>query len=268
MAVPRKPRIAAPRVRTKTKPRAAEREICVGVAGWSIPSRYKDDLPGDGSHLQRYAERLNAVEINTSFYKHHRPQTYARWAASVPPHFRFSVKVPRALTHDGELTADPDILDQYIEEISGLGDKLGVLLLQLPPKLEYKRRAASQFFKAIQRRIDVPIACEPRHASWGSEQANALLNDFSVARVAADPPLWPGADEPGGWPGLVYFRWHGQPRKYYSDYGASCLQKLETEMAASRAKRVWAIFDNTAHGHALGNALTVSAAVAREKPRD
>jgi uncharacterized protein YecE (DUF72 family) len=238
--------------------RLKKRMIYVGVAGWSIPSRYKDEFPGAGSHLQRYAERLNAVEINSSFHRHHRVQTYARWAESVPPHFRFSVKMPRALTHEGELTARADVLDRFVEEVGGLGDKLGVLLVQLPPKLEFNRRAASQFFKAVQRRLDVPLACEPRHPTWGPERADKLLVDHQIARVAADPVLWPGANEPGGWPGLVYFRWHGQPRKYYSDYGADCLAKLEAAVAAARAKQVWAIFDNTAHGHALGNALAIA----------
>lgn len=247
--------------------RSKKCEIRVGVAGWSIPSRYKDELPGVGSHLQRYAERLNAVEINSSFHRHHREQTYARWAGSVPPHFRFSVKVPRALTHEGELTARADVLDRFVEEVRGLGDKLAVLLVQLPPKLEFNRRAASQFLKAVQRRVDVPLACEPRHPSWSSKQATALLVDYSVARVAADPPPWSGADEPGGWPGLVYFRWHGQPRKYYSDYGAECLAKLKAQMLTSRATQVWAIFDNTAHGYALENALTMSDAIERPRSR-
>jgi uncharacterized protein YecE (DUF72 family) len=243
--------------------RHRKREIRVGVAGWSIPSRYKDELPGAGSHLQRYAARLNAVEINSAFHRHHRAQTYARWADSVPRQFRFAVKMPRALTHEGELTARADVLDRFVEEVSGLGDKLGVLLVQLPPKLEFNRRAANQFFKAVQRRLDVPIACEPRHASWGSEKANELLVERHIARVAADPVLWPGAGEPGGWPGLVYFRWHGQPRKYYSDYGADCLAKLKAAVVASRAKQVWAVFDNTAHGYALSNALAVADAMTR-----
>ncbi|MDY6949603.1 MAG: DUF72 domain-containing protein [Pseudomonadota bacterium] len=232
--------------------------IYVGVAGWSIPARYQDEFPGAGSHLQRYAERLSAVEINSSFQRHHRAQTYARWAGSVPAHFRFSVKMPRALTHEGELTARADVLDRFVEEVRGLADKLAVLLVQLPPKLAFDRRAASQFFKAVQRRLDVPLVCEPRHPTWGSVQANDLLVGHRIARVAADPVPWPGAGEPGGWPGLVYFRWHGQPRKYYSDYGAACLAKLQAEVVAARAKQVWAIFDNTAHGHALGNALATA----------
>jgi uncharacterized protein YecE (DUF72 family) len=247
-----------PRKRIPSRARCA---TYVGAAGWSIPARYKDDLPGSGSHLERYAQRLNAVEINSSFHRHHRAQTYARWAASVPAHFRFSVKVPRALTHEGELIARPDVLDQFIEEIHGLGSKLAVLLVQLPPKLEFNVTSAKRFFNAIHRRIDVCLACEPRHPSWGSDRAESLLIDLAISRVAADPPLWPGADVPGGCDEFAYFRWHGQPRKYYSDYGEECLATLERQMAQSHATQTWAIFDNTAHGFALNNALAVADAV-------
>jgi uncharacterized protein YecE (DUF72 family) len=262
-AVPRKKQTLARKTSRKVSPRERAREVYVGVAGWSIPSRYKDELPGAGSHLQRYAERLNAVEINSSFHRHHRALTYARWAASVPAHFKFSVKLPRALTHEGELAATPEVLDRFMEEVQGLGNKLGVLLVQLPPKLEFNRRVAGQFFRSLQRRVDVPLVCEPRHASWSTEQADTLLCDYDIARVAADPPPWPGAEVLGGSPGLVYFRWHGQPRKYYSDYGADCLAKLKAQMLAAPSARLWAIFDNTAHGYALGNALAVADAVAR-----
>jgi len=234
--------------------------IYTGTAGWTIASRYQDRLAGSGSHLERYARRLNAVEINSSFRRHHRVQTYARWTRSVPPHFRFSVKVPRTLTHDGELTAQPEVLDQFIEEVLGLGPKLGVLLVQLPPRLAFDKSVARAFFSELRKRIDVQIACEPRHSSWSSDTANGVLAAYEVARVAADPPSRAGAGEPGGCEQLAYFRWHGEPRKYYSDYDAERLAFLQQRMsvASQRASDVWAIFDNTVLGFALGNALAVA----------
>ena len=234
--------------------------IHIGTAGWTIASRYQDALAGSGSHLERYAQRLNAVEINSSFRRHHRVQTYARWASSVPTHFRFSVKVPRALTHDGELTLRPEVLDPFIEEVLGLGRKLGVLLVQLPPRLAFDEPVARAFFRVLRKRIDVQVACEPRHPSWSSGSANRMLAKYEVARVAADPPPWPGADEPGGYERFAYFRWHGQPRKYYSDYDADHLASLRQRMSVvgERALDVWAIFDNTVLGCALGNALAIA----------
>jgi len=247
--------------------RAAKREMTyVGTAGWAIPKQYKDALPGTLSHLERYSKRLDAVEINSSFYRHHQPQTYRRWSASVPANFRFSVKVPRTLTHSGELSSDAQILDRFIDEVHGLGAKLGVLLVQLPPKLEFDARMSHEFFAALRKRDpDVQVACEPRHPSWGSTRVDRLLAKWHVARVAADPAPWPGAAEPGGAQRLAYFRLHGQPRKYYSDYDAEHLAswREQVSIARKRAAEVWIIFDNTALGHALGNALSVTDAIAK-----
>jgi uncharacterized protein YecE (DUF72 family) len=179
------------------------------------------------------------------------------------------VKVPRALTHDGELTPQPDVLDQFREEVLGLGHKLGVLLVQLPPRLAFDESVARAFFGVLRKRLDVQVACEPRHPTWGSSNANSVLAEYKVARVAADPPPWPGADEPGGYDRFAYFRWHGQPRKYYSDYDAEHLALLRRRMSviAERALDVWAIFDNTVLGYALGNALAIADAIAQPDAR-
>ncbi len=181
-----------------------------------------------------------------------------RWAASVPSHFRFAVKVPRALTHEGQLTADADVLDRFLDEARGLGDKLAVLLVQLPPKLAFDQPSARRFFGALRRRIDVQIVCEPRHPSWGGKRVDGLLAKWAIARVAADPAPWPGAAEPGGIGKFAYFRLHGQPRTYYSDYDAKRLESLRQQVCVARKKAVesWIIFDNTALGYATGNALT------------
>jgi len=238
--------------------------IHIGTAGWSISSKYRAALAGEGSHLQRYARRFDIVEINTSFYRHHQPQTYARWASCVPGNFRFSLKTPNTMTHEGELIAHRDVLAQFAEEVSQLGDKLAVVLVQLPPKLEFDAAEAKRFFKAFQKRIRVPLACEPRHPTWASPEARELLTACHVARVAADPPPFEGADLPDGWKELAYFRWHGKPRKYYSDYDRDSLDALKVQLMAAnqRASDVWAIFDNTALGHATGNALTIQREIA------
>jgi len=158
------------------------------------------------------------------------------------------------------LVADAEVLDRFTEEIGGLGRKLGVLLVQLPPKLEFDKVVVSRFFRELRKRIDVPFACEPRHASWGSDQADSVLDKFGIARVAADPPPWAGADEPGGFRKLAYFRWHGQPRMYYSDYDEERLAFLRRQMilAGKHASHVWTIFDNTVLGCATGNALEIT----------
>src|SRR5438067_12806069 len=82
----------------------------VGTAGWNIPSIHRSRFPSGGSQLQPYAARLNAAEINTSFYRPHAITTYERWAAVVPRSFRFAIKVPRIITHDRALVRVRDPL--------------------------------------------------------------------------------------------------------------------------------------------------------------
>lgn len=234
--------------------------IYIGTAGWSVPSRYADRFPADGSHLERYARRLNAAEINSSFYRPHRRATYERWAASVPAEFRFAVKLPRTVTHEQRLRECGDLLDRFAYEVAGLGPKLGVLLVQLPPSLRFEAEVVGGFFAELRRRTEAPLACEPRHATWFGPEAEELLQRLRVARVAADPARAPGAGEPGGWTGLAYYRLHGSPRIYYSDYDEAVLAGVRQRLEGHRAAGVpaWCILDNTAAFFALGNALTVA----------
>jgi uncharacterized protein YecE (DUF72 family) len=95
--------------------------VRVGCAGWSLPKEHAGRFPAEGTHLARYAGRFPAVEINSSFYKPHRPATYTRWAASVPAEFRFSVKVPKVATHERRLVGAGDVLDAFRAEATQLG---------------------------------------------------------------------------------------------------------------------------------------------------
>ncbi len=234
--------------------------ILIGCAGWNIPRAEQSRFPEHGSHLERYARVLPAVEINTSFYRPHRQATYVRWAESVPAAFRFSVKVPKTITHGARLEGASALLDAFLAEVGGLGDRLGALLVQLPPSLRFDAPVADAFFRALRARSGAGVVCEPRHPSWFAADANALLVRERIARVAADPSPVPGGAEPGGWPGLVYHRLHGSPKRYYSAYSEEYLRALAPRLLATAAAGVpvWCIFDNTAAGAALPDALTLS----------
>jgi uncharacterized protein YecE (DUF72 family) len=234
--------------------------IRIGTAGWNVPSLYLDQVPPGRNHLERYARCLNAVEINSSFYRPHRRTTWQRWAQSVPDDFRFSVKVPKTITHESGLADCGALLDRFLGEVTGLGDKLGVLLVQLPPKSVFKKRFADSFFRDLRARIDTDVVLEPRHASWFAPDIDDWLMERAIARVAADPAPVGGAGKPAGRHGLAYYRWHGSPRIYYSDYDAAALAALKQRLEGNRARdaSVWCIFDNTAAGAALGNALKLA----------
>jgi uncharacterized protein YecE (DUF72 family) len=228
--------------------------IRIGCAGWSLPREYADRFPAQGTHLQRYASRLGCVEINSSFYRPHRPQTYARWAASVPDDFRFSVKVPKQITHVLRLRDCIPALEEFLAQCGQLGEKLGCLLVQLPPSQVFEEEVADVFFRSLRERFAGHVVLEPRHESWVS--AEPLLQARHIAQAIVDPSRISTDSEPGGWDGFKYWRLHGSPRIYYDAYDAVYLAQLEqTLSAAVQDGPVWCIFDNTAAGAAVGDAL-------------
>jgi uncharacterized protein YecE (DUF72 family) len=230
--------------------------IHLGTAGWSLPREQWSAFPSEGTHLQRYAGRFGAVEINSSFYRPHRPATYAKWAASVPAAFRFCVKVPKQITHEQRLIGCEALLERFLHECEHLGEKLGCLLVQLPPSLAFDSASTEGFLNALRARFQGYVALEPRHRSW--LDADALLQQARIGRVAADPAPFPEAAEPGGWPGLRYHRLHGSPRIYYSAYDAERLDALARRLGnGNEDAAYWCIFDNTASGAATADALAL-----------
>jgi uncharacterized protein YecE (DUF72 family) len=221
---------------------------------------WRDRFPPDGSNLERYAARFSCVEINSSFYRQHRRSTYERWASSVPPGFRFAVKVPRAITHDQRLVAADVLLEVFLEEATGLGDRLGPLLVQLPPSLALDEAVADELFSTLRSLHAGDVVCEPRHESWFDERGDAILTAHRVARAGADPALSAAAALPGGWPALAYLRLHGSPQMYRSDYTEDVLRQIGVLLRAHQdaGAACWCIFDNTTLGAATGNALALA----------
>jgi uncharacterized protein YecE (DUF72 family) len=231
----------------------------VGTAGWSVPRAVAEHFPAAGSALERYAARFDAVEINSTFYRSHRSQTYERWRDSVPPGFRFAVKAPRAITHDARLIGCDDALAAFVAEAGQLGDKLGPLLVQLPPSLRFDAAAAGRFFARLRALSAAPVVCEPRHASWFEPEPDALLAAHRIARAAVDPAGHRLAATPGGWRDLAYWRLHGSPQMYYSAYGEQVVGQVHRDIRSHQATEAWCIFDNTAAGAAAADALTLRA---------
>jgi uncharacterized protein YecE (DUF72 family) len=229
--------------------------IYVGTAGWSIPRGSAQRCQGGGTHLQKYAQVFDCAEINSSFYRSHKPNTYARWAESTRDGFRFAVKLPRLITHDHKLRRARGALERFLQETSGLGAHRGPLLVQLPPSLAFEGRVAATFFRLVRSYYDGAVVCEPRHPSWFTTGAIRVLSRFAVARVVADPAPAPDATPADGWTGVAYFRLHGAPRMYWSAYDVPYLTRLASRLRrAAELSEVWCVFDNTASGAAFENA--------------
>jgi len=223
----------------------------IGTAGWSVASSAKEAFDEAGSQLERYSSRFSCVEVNSSFYRPHRVQTYARWANSVPTSFRFAVKMPRAITHEARLRDPRSPLETFFAQVGGLGRSLGPLLVQLPPSLVFAPAVVGAFLSEFRRQFEGDAVLEPRHMSWFAPDADQLLRAHRIGRVAADPACCAAASTPGGWAGLRYWRLHGSPRMYHTRYGEERLRSMMSGMPPDD----WWIFDNTASGAAIHDAL-------------
>jgi uncharacterized protein YecE (DUF72 family) len=245
----------------------------IGTAGWSISRESAASFAGEGHHLERYARVLDCAEINSSFHRSHKRQVYERWAAQTPPGFRFSAKLPRSITHEGRLRRAREPLQRFLEEAAGLGPRLAVLLVQLPPSFAFETRPVNTFFHLLRELFDGAVVCEPRHASWFTPRADRALAALQVSRAAADPARWPEAARPGGWLGpegdgrgaVLYHRWHGAPRMYWSRYTTAWVAERAAELKQwPQAAERWCIFDNTASGAAIANALELRSMVMQQ----
>lgn len=229
--------------------------VRIGTAGWALPKALRDQQSAGLSVLEQYAAKFDSVEINSSFYKPHRRSTYERWRTSVPAPFRFSVKLPRTITHElGLLRCQSETL-AFMDSARGLDDKLAVLLVQLPPSRTFDPRIADAFFGSLRQETSAHIVCEARNPGWFGSAATLVFEQHRVTRVAADP-VPPGCEFVSPAKScFAYLRLHGSPRMYYSVYLIDQLQRVAA--AASTATEAWCIFDNTAAGAAWADAATL-----------
>ena len=202
--------------------------------------------------LRRYAGTFDFVEINSSFYRQVRKATCEKWVREVPDNFLFSVKMHRLITHYTRLK-DKDLLGDFFGSVAGLGEKLAVVLIQLPPTLAFDTAVAGKFFAALRRHFRGYAVCEPRHASWSGEEAKSVLSGHRIARVITEIPDDKTPLTPKGLP--VYIRLHGAPRRYYSSYSEEQLRQLAIFLAGHPRRPRFVVFDNTASSAGVLNAL-------------
>jgi len=168
--------------------------VLTGTSGFSYKewkgSFYPEDLPDSGM-LRFYSSRLPAVEINNTFYRMPRREVVESWASSVPASFRFAVKVSQRITHRKRLAdVEPD-LDYLLDQLAPLGERLGMLLVQLPPNLPLDLARLERFLDHLGGRVRA--AFEFRHASWLADPVLACLRDRGAALVAAETDEAPAA---------------------------------------------------------------------------
>jgi uncharacterized protein YecE (DUF72 family) len=207
--------------------------LYVGTSGWAYPEWRGSFYPPrlrQKEYLSFYGEALNACEVNATFYRAQSAHTLARWAAAVPPSFRFTAKAHRRVTYRRQLTPDRQteaFIRDFGASLAPLGDKLGCLLLQLPEFIERDDAGLVGLLDLLPGGL--PVACEPLHASWDApEVAVALAERGGTLCVREEqgnglPALPPGP--------LAYVRLKGE---HYGDEAIAALRDLFAREAAER----------------------------------
>jgi uncharacterized protein YecE (DUF72 family) len=166
--------------------------LFAGTSGFSYATWkgkfYPASLPGS-KMLAYYAERLNGVELNGSFYRTPPETTLQKWAADVPPDFRFCMKANRGLTYSAEAFDKIGLARIFTERIAALGVRLGPVLLQFPPVRQKNVPLLDSLLSALGR----PAAVEFRHESWFDDETYRVLREHRGALVVTDGEKWPRA---------------------------------------------------------------------------
>ncbi len=236
----------------------------IGTSGWHY-QHWKGGFYPPGVAASRwlgyYAERFATVELNNAFYRLPEASTFAGWASAVPDGFVVAVKASRYLTHVRRLHDAAGPVGLLVERASHLGDKLGPILLQLPPTLRVDAAGLDRTLAAFP--ASVRVAVEPRHDSWFVDDTRAVLESRGAALCLADggpsrPPLWRTAS----WGYVRFHRGRGRPE---SCYGRAALATWAGRLAGlwPASADVFAYFNNDAHGCAVRDARRFATAVAR-----
>ena len=237
--------------------------IFLGTSGWSYrewigPFYTKEDK----SMLRAYTKVFRTVEIDSTFYRYPSKGTVMGWAKYSPEGFVYVAKLPKLITHEKKLDLVQGIqedLDKFIELMEPLwtSGKLGCMLIQLPPKFDYKPNELEDFFKILPSQIK--FAVEFRDLSWMREKTWELLRKYNVAYTVVDEPFLP--PEMHFTADFGYFRWHGKGMRpwYNYRYGVKELKPWvpKVKKAAEEVDTIYGYFNNHYHGYAVENCLQV-----------
>jgi uncharacterized protein YecE (DUF72 family) len=236
--------------------------VLIGTSGWQYADwrgRFYPKGLGQTKWLEHYGNHFETVELNNSFYRLPDEETFARWRASTPGDFVFSVKASRYLTHVRRLQDPEEPVHRLMDHARGLGPKLGPVLVQLPSNLRVDVGALEAVLRAFPRRTRV--AFEPRHESWFVDDVAAVLRAHDAALCLVDAPgrkapLWRTA----GW---GYLRLHEGRAAPSPCYGRRALATWAERLAGlwSSGEDVFVYFNNDRGGCAVRDAHRFARAV-------
>ena len=231
-------------------------KVFIGCSGFSVgfwkEIFYPADLPSK-EHLNFYSQHLNAVEINATFYRKPRPTTIVKWVEQTGPDFQFFIKIPKTITHLKKLDQTKAETSEFCNYISEhLGCKLGGFLFQLPPSFHYKTENLEKVIATVDE--DFLNVVEFRHSSWWNPQVqdsltqnNIVFSGVSIPRAVPDDFIINNHD-------FAYYRLHGIPEMFKSEYSQFELIQLATDIQKFTGTS-FIFFNNTFGTAAIKNAL-------------
>ena len=235
--------------------------ILLGTSGWS----YRDWIgpfyeKGVSSMLSAYSKVFKTVEIDSTFYAYPSKGTVMGWLKHTPHDFIFCAKLPQIITHEKRLDVKQNVEDDVIKFVELMeplytNGKLGCLLVQLPPKLEFDLDLLENFLKVLP--TQVKYAVEFRDASWLNHETFKVLRKYDVAYTIVDEPHLP--PEIHVTADFAYFRWHGRGTRPWYNYRYK-IEELKPwvpkiKEVAEKVKVIYGYFNNHFHGYAVENCL-------------
>ncbi len=234
------------------------KKIFIGSSGFSERSWkgyfYPEDLPAK-EYLKFYAQQLNAVEINSTFYRRPTQKTLENWRNSTGEHFKFFIKIPKTVTHIKKLDTTAQETTDFCHHIAqGLQEKLGGFLFQLPPSFQYTEENLQKVLETVD--LQYLNVVEFRNKNWWNHEViqkmkneGVLFSGVSIPKDIPDEVVMNHED-------FLYYRLHGVPEMFKSEYSDSELEKL-SEKIKSFDGTSFIFFNNTFGIAGIKNALTL-----------
>ncbi|MDP4130633.1 MAG: DUF72 domain-containing protein [Bacteroidota bacterium] len=226
----------------------------IGCSGFSYKEWkgefYPEKLPQKG-WFAFYATQFNTLELNTTFYRFPTPAMLGNWFDQSPDVFLFSVKAPRLITHYKKFQDTEGLLQDFYGTVSeGLKDKLGPVLFQLPKQLVYSPELLERIIGSLDKKF--LNAVEFRDPGWWTNHVEAALADHKIMFCGISHPSLP--DNIVLNTTNVYYRYHGVPKLYYSEYDLDIMKAMAEKLQSPAVAHAYIYFNNTAKGAAIHNA--------------
>ncbi|NNM75453.1 DUF72 domain-containing protein [Sphingomonas sp. ID1715] len=241
--------------------------IRIGCSGWNYRhwrgAFYPEGLPVK-RWFDHYAAHFDTVEVNASFYRLPEAATFAKWRDQAPPGFRYAVKAPRFITHMRKLKDCDDSMAEFLGRARHLGETLGPILYQLPPRWRFDRERLERFLHLLP--TDLTHVFEFREPSWLEPEVLALLDSHDAGFCAHD--MQGLSTERAATGAVAYVRFHGAGGKYWGRYEQETLTGWADWLRDQQAKgrSAWAYFNNDIHADAVADAKALQSLLGTSTP--